>query len=236
MARYIIEFRFHGNAKKYTKRLIYEIARKFGIKGVTRKKAIPHITLFGPFTTRYEEKMVSEIINVAKKYTLVPFKVKGFNFFDNATNKVIYLDTEPSEELKQLRFELSNRLRKITNTKSSQDRKNKNKFHFHATIAFKDIDKKFSQMWGYLKKKEEPNINQYLLRITILKSGKILCEYDLLLKRRLSRIQAPSKRIYKQTIDILQKEQECYKSKKKSTSKREKTSLWDKIKSIFPVK
>ena len=244
MAHYIIEFRFHGYAKKYTKRLIYEVARKFGIKGVTRKKVVPHITLFGPFTTRYEKKMVSEVINVAKKYTLVPFKVKGFNFFDNTTNKVIYLDIEPCEELKQLRFEMSNRLRKITNTKSPQDRKNKNKFHFHATIAFKDIDKKFNQIWSYLKKKEwnyqkkkeEPNINQYLLRITILKSGKILCEYDLLLKRRLNRFQALSKRIYKQTVDILQKEQDRYKSKKKIISKREKISVWGTVKSLFSAK
>ena len=222
MVHYMIEFRFHGYANEYAERLIYEVARKFRIKGITRKKAVPHITLFGPFTTSYEKKMVSEVINIAEKYTLVPFKVKGFNFVDNATNKVIYLDTEPSEELKQLRFELSNRLRKITNTKSSQDRKSKNKFHFHAPIAFKDIDKKFDQIWSYLKKKEEMDIdiNQYLLRITILKDGKFLCEYDLLLKRRLNRIQALSKHIYRQTIDTLKKEQECYKYKKIHIKKR----------------
>jgi 2'-5' RNA ligase len=222
MADYTIEFRFHGYTNKYAERLIYEVARKFRIKGITRKKAVPHITLFGPFTTSYEKRMISEVINIAEKYTLVPFKVKGFNFVDNATNKVIYLDTEPSEELKQLRFELSNRLRKITNTKSSQDRKSKNKFHFHAPIAFKDIDKKFDQVWSYLKEKEEMNIdiNQYLLRITILKDERFLCEYDLLLKRRLNRIQALSKHIYRQTIDTLKEEQECHKYKKIHIKKR----------------
>jgi len=222
MVHYIIEFRFHGYTNKYAERLIYEVAGKFRIKGITRKKAVPHITLFGPFTTSYEKKMVSEVVNIAEKYTLVPFKVKGFNFVDNATNKVIYLDTEPSEELKQLRFELSNRLRKITNTKSSQDKRSKNKFHFHAPIAFKDIDKKFDQVWSYLKEKEEMDIdiNQYLLRIAILKDGRFLCEYDLLLKRRLNRIQTLSKHIYRQTIDTLKKEQECYKYKKILVKKR----------------
>ena len=214
MTQYTIEFRLQGYAKKHAKRLIYEAAKKFRIKGATRKKTYLHITLFGPFTTRYEEKMVSEVINVAKKFTLVPFKVKGFNFFDNATNKAIYLDIEPSEELKQLRYELSNRLRKITNTKSSQDRKNKNAFHFHAPISFKDIDKKFDQIqshltkieWNYRKKMEEPDINQYLLRINILKGGRLLCEYDILQKRRLNRIQALSKHIHKQTINMLKKQ------------------------------
>jgi 2'-5' RNA ligase len=214
MTQYTIEFRLQGYAKKHAKNLIYGATRKIGIKGVNRKKAAPHVTLFGPFTTRYEEKMVSEVINVAKKFTLVPFKVKGFNFFDNETTKVIYLDIEPSEELKQLRFELSNRLRKITNTKSSQDRKNKNAFHFHAPISFKDIDKKFDQMqsyltkieWNYRKKMEEPNSDQYLLRIDILKGDRLLCEYDLLQKRRLNRIQALSKHIHKKTINMLKKQ------------------------------
>jgi 2'-5' RNA ligase len=214
MTQYTIEFRLQGYAKKHAKNLIYGPARKIGIKGVTRKKAAPHVTLFGPFTTRYEEKMVSEVVNVAKKFTLVPFKIKGFNFVDNETNKVIYLDIEPSDELKQLRFEMSNRLRKITNTKSSQDRKNKNAFHFHAPIAFKDIDKKFDQIWSYLtriewnyrKKMEEPNSDQYLLRINILKGRRLLCKYDILQKRRLNRIQALSKYIHKKTSNMLKKQ------------------------------
>ena len=155
MKHYLIEFRFHGYAKKYAKRIIYDVGKKFRVRGVTRKKVVPHITMFGPFTTRNEKKMVSAVANVAKNYTLVLFTVKGFNFFDNATNKVIYLDIEPSEDLKQLRFELSGRLRKITNSISSQDRKSMDKFFFHATIAFKDIDRKFNKIWRYLKKKEE---------------------------------------------------------------------------------
>jgi len=68
MAHYIIEFRFHAYTNKYAERLIYEVARKFRIKEITRKKAVPHITLFGPFTTSYEKKMVSEVINIAEKY------------------------------------------------------------------------------------------------------------------------------------------------------------------------
>ncbi len=47
------------------------------------------------------------------------------------------------------------------------------------------------------KKMEEPNSNQYLLRINIIKSGRLLCEYDILQKRRLNRIQALSKYIHK---------------------------------------
>ncbi len=122
--------------------------------------------------------------------------------------KIIYLDIEPSELLKQFRFDLSNRLSKITNTKSPQDRKSKSNFHFYAPIAFNYIDKEFDQIWDCLKKKEwdyqkkgDLNINQYLLRIAVLKDGRFLFEYDLLLKRQLNRIQAMSKHLYKQTIN-----------------------------------
>ena len=79
MKRYLIEFRFHGYAKKYVKRLTYDVSKKFRVKGLARKKVVPHITMFGPFTTRNEKKMISEVANAAKKYTLVPFIVKGFN-------------------------------------------------------------------------------------------------------------------------------------------------------------
>ena len=232
MKHYLIEFRFHGYARKYAKRLVFDVAKKFRVRGVTHKKVVPHITMFGPFTTRNERKMLSEVANVAKKYTLVPFTVKGFNYFDNPSNKVIYLDIEPSEELKQLRYDLSNGLRKITNTKSSQDRKNKDKFYFHATIAFKDIDRKFDQIWRYLKKKEEPNIGQHLVRITILKGRRILREYDLLQKRLLTRKQSLNHQLFLKTIKILKKHLSSQEYKTEITEK-EKLSIWKKIKSFL---
>ncbi len=236
MKHYLIEFRFHGYAKKYSKKLCYDVAKKFKVKGVTRKRVVPHISLFGPFTTKNERKMVSEVAAIARKYTSVPFTVKGFSYFDNPMNKVIYLDIKPSEELKELRYELARRLNKVTNSKSVQDRKSKDKFYFHATVAFKDINGKFKQIWHYLKKKEEPNINQHLIRITILKGRRILHEYDLLQKRLLTRRQALDRCIYRKTIEILERKSKPSKSKRKLVEKRKKISLCGKIKSLLTKK
>jgi hypothetical protein len=128
-------------------------------------------------------------------------KLKGFGYFNNPHGKVIYADIEPSKELEELRWELTTRLMKYAELKEWDKDK---KFSFHATIAFKDIDRKFPQIWRYLKSKEEPNINQHLLRITILgKRSKIVCEYDLMLKRIVNRKQALSKRIWKKTSSAL---------------------------------
>jgi 2'-5' RNA ligase len=164
---------------------------------VTRKRPVPHISLAGPFETRDIERVIRDVESVAKNYNLVNFKLKGFRYFNNPVGKVIYADIEPSKELEELRWELAKRLMKYAELKEWD--KNK-KFSFHATIAFKDIDRKFSDIWRYLKRKEVPNINQHLLRITILRNSKILYEYDLMLKRLLTRREALSKRIYKKTI------------------------------------
>ena len=197
MTHYLIEFRFQGYAKKYLKRVIFDVARKFDVRGVTRKRPVPHITLAGPFETREIERVIRDVESVAKNYNLVNFKLKGFGYFNNPNGKVIYADIEPSKELEELRWELATRLMKYAELKEWD--KNK-KFSFHATIAFKDIDRKFSDVWRYLKSKEEPYINQYLLRIAILRNGIILYEYDLMLKRLLNRRAALSKRIWKKTI------------------------------------
>ena len=201
MVVYLLEFRLHGYAKKYTKNLIYEVSRKFKARGVTRKRAVPHITLYGPFTTKNQNAVISKIAKICKKYDLVPFKIAGFNYFNNYKNKVIYLNIKPSKKLEELRREISKRLSGITHTKSSFD--SRFNFYFHSTIAFKDIDKKFSNIYGYLKQKEEPNINQHLLRVTILKGSKILYEYDLMQKRLLNQKHAKNKALWRKTIGIL---------------------------------
>jgi len=233
MAHYLIEFRLHGYAKKYSKTLICEDARKFRVSGVTRKRPVPHITLFGPFTTRYERSMISEVEDVGRKYFLVPFKVRGFNYFNNNIKKVIYIGIDPSEKLEEIRRGIAKRLLKITGTKSVYDAEEG--YSFHIAIAFRDIDRKFPKIWKYIKSKEEPDINQHLLRITIMKNGRILREYDLMQKRLLSRREALSRILWNRTITIYKdavKESKEFIEEIEEEREIERT-LWDRIKSIF---
>ncbi len=198
MPPYLIEFRFQGYARKYLKRSIFDVARRFHVEGVTRRRPVPHITLVGPFETREIKRVIMDVESVAKNYDFVNFKLSGFGYFDNPGGKVIYADIEPSKELEELRWELSKRLMGYARLKEWDARE---RFSFHATIAFKDIDRKFSKIWSYLKHKEKPNIDQHLLRITIIgKGGRIVCEYDLMLKRLLNRREALSGKVWKRTI------------------------------------
>jgi len=231
---YLIELRFHGYAKRYAKRLIYDVAKKFRVKGVTKKRVVPHITMYGPFTTTNYKMIATRVERIAKRYDLVPFRVKGFNYFDNEKNKVIYLDVEPSEELKNLRYDLAQELRKVSKSKSREDRRGKDDFNFHATVAFKDIDRKFKRIWKYIKSREEPNIHQHLLRITILKGRKILYEYDLMQKKLLNRNQSLNHQLFLKTVRILKQKQS--KNRFKESPERliiKESSFLDKIKQLF---
>jgi 2'-5' RNA ligase len=197
---YFIEYRFHGYAKKYAKDLIYEISKTFNVKGATSKRAVPHVALFGPFSTRNEKQVVSGVVNACKNYENVPFAVEGFGYFDNPKGKVIYLNIKPSKGLQDLRRALAQNLLRLTNTTEFDSHYD---FSFHATLAFKDIDRKFELIWEYLRKKDVPHINQHLLRVTIIKNQKILCEYDLIQRRLLTRGQALSKPQWPRTIELL---------------------------------
>jgi len=200
MTNFLVEFRMHGYAKEYAKDVVYSVAKKFSVRGVTRKRVVPHISLYGPGKTNDIRKVISAVEKVGRRYELVPFKIKGFGFFDRSS-KVIYFDIAPSEELDNLRWQLSQELRKISTCQSWDSRRDHT---FHATIAFRGIDAKFNRIWSYLKSREEPNINQNLLRITVLGTGgRIVCEYDLVLKRLLSRREALSKFWWRRTINRL---------------------------------
>jgi len=200
MTNFFIEFRMHGYAKEYAKDVIYSVAKKFRVRGITRKRVVPHIALYGPGKTNDIRKVISAVEKVGRRYTLVPFKVKGFGYFDR-TSKVIYFDINPSQELEDLRWILSQELKKISTGQSWDSQRNHS---FHATIAFRDINAQFDRIWAYLKSKEEPNINQHLLRITVLGArGRIVCEYDLVLKKLLKRREALSKYWWRRTINRL---------------------------------
>jgi 2'-5' RNA ligase len=200
MAGFLVEFRMHGYAKEYAKDVVYSVSKKFGVKGVTRKRVVPHISLYGPGKTSDIGKVISAIERIGRRYTLVPFKIRGFGYFDKIP-KVIYFDISPSQELEDLRRQLSQELRKISTGQSWDSRENHS---FHATIAFRDINAKFNRIWSYLKSREEPNINQHLLRITVLGArGRIACEYDLVLRRLLNRREALSKFWWRRTINRL---------------------------------
>lgn len=196
MPHYLIEFRFSGYAKEAIKELKQSISKNFR---VTRRKIVPHITLVGPLYTKDEKRLVKEIKDVCKNYELIKFKLDGF---DNFENRVIYVRIKPSEELKKLRLELVDRLQEFCNL-SEYDFDQQ--FTFHATLVLKDIQRKFDSIWKYLQTWKIPKMDQYVLRVSIIKNHRILAEYDFLQRKNLNRSKALDRKTYQKTIKKLDK-------------------------------
>ena len=150
-----------------------------------RKRPVPHITLFGPFDCRSTKSVIDVIKDVGSDYAKLEYSVDGFDYFESkkkflfittsSRKNVIYLKVRPSVELEEFRYLLAKRLLPITDSVNIDSDK---QFHFHATLAMKDIDRKFDDIWEYLKK-HDISEKGVAYRITLLKMGKIVCEYDL---------------------------------------------------------
>jgi len=198
MAHYLIEFRFFGKAKAEMKSLIWEVNRRFHIR--PRYRPVPHISLVGPFFTRDERRLLDDFKNICEKQSIMQFQVIGFDTFED--NRVVYIDIEPDAKLDDFRWGLSQTLRVYCSLKPYDIER---KFSFHATIAMKLPPRKFEKVKKYINKKPKPKFRHVLLRATLIKNQKILCEYDFLLKKLLNRREAISREILSKTFDMLKK-------------------------------
>ena len=133
---FFIEFRLQGFAKQYANWVnsrIHREARRLRIRKLEERRFVSHIALFGDARTNNLRRVVDEVERTCRKYTLVPFKIGGFDGFRNPDANWLYLDVEPSSELEQLRYELARNLirseRIIHDTCQPFDHKSKCEFH-----------------------------------------------------------------------------------------------------------
>ncbi len=197
MTSFFVEFRLHGYAKTHARQLIWDVARTYGVRGMIRMRPVPHIGLYPQSSTHDIRDVIRAVQKVGCKYTLVPFSIRGFGCYRDS--KVIYMDIEPSSVLKQLRTELTQELNTLLGKANPE-------YDLHTTIAFKDLGHKFDSVWECIKAKEQPDISQYLLRIAVLgPRARLVCEYDLILKRVLNRRQALSRYWWRQTVEEMRR-------------------------------
>ena len=199
---YLIEIRLMGETKHLTKKFIYDLFYRFKVRGQVRTRPVPHVTLFGPFGCKSIRQVIHTMGEVGSEYQELEYGVDGFDYFElkkkflfvtTSTKKnAIYLKIIPSKELEDFRSRLAKKLLKLVDNTSTFDR-SRGKFHFHATIGLKDIDRKFDDVWEYLKN-YRIKTRGTCYRITLLNRGEIMYEYELPTKRLLSRRQALRRR------------------------------------------
>lgn len=239
MAHYLIEFRFQSKRiKTYIQSMIYGINRKFH---VGKRRHIPHITLVGPIATNNEKRLISDFARICSQTKIMKFKGNGFGTFDN--NRVVFVKIIPNERFNEFRINLSKTLKEYCKLPSHNKREDQERFGFHSTLAMKLNPKEFNSIKNYIKNKPAPDFTQIVMRVTLLKGGKILREYDFLQRRLFNRRQALNKHITKRSKSLLKEfMQGRYDPNKRTIEKNEikKTheskSILNKIISFFSGK
>jgi len=198
MTRYLIDIRLMGPVKQQIRELSERLREKFGLE---KNLVAPHITLAGPFSTDDEARLVSGFTHVCTAQEGIPrYDVGGYGFFD--ATRVVYVTITPDENLQQFRYRLAKAIAPYCALRE-YDLDSADKFRFHATLAMKLDWLTYQRIKWYFRKQEPVVYRHHPIRATLLRNTKILCEYDFVQQRMLTRAQALSRATLMRDLEIL---------------------------------
>jgi 2'-5' RNA ligase len=198
MTHYLIDIRLMGSVKHQIRNLSNHLVERFNLGD---KLVTPHITLAGPFSTHDEQKLVKDFTRICSNQKVIPkYEVGSYGFFDDT--RVVFVTITPDENLKQFRYQLSRALTPYCSLRN-YDLVPADEFRFHATLAMKLDWLTFQRIKWYFRRQDSVIFRHHPIRATLLRNTKILCEYDFIQERMLSRAQALSRATMKRDFDIL---------------------------------
>ena len=68
-------------SKNDIREIIYDVAETFDISGAAEPRAVPHITLYGPYNTNDGRKVKRTLTDIYQQYDIVTYVVDGFDQF-----------------------------------------------------------------------------------------------------------------------------------------------------------
>ena len=198
MTHYLIDIRLMGSVKHQISNISDQLQEKFNIGD---KQVIPHITLAGPFFTRDEKKLVEDFTRICTNQKEIPkYEVGNYGFFNDT--KVVFISINPDENLKQFRYQLSRAISPYCSLRI-YDLDSADAFRFHATLAMKLDWLTFQRIKWFFRGRDRVTHRHHPIRATLIRNSKILCEYDFIQNRMLSRAQALSRATLMRDLDIL---------------------------------
>lgn len=198
MTRYLIDIRLMGPVRDQISDLSNRLRERFRLENYL---VAPHITLAGPFSTDDEERLVGDFTRICSgKWNIPKYELGGYGVFDDT--RVVYVTVTPDETLRQFRYALSQALASYCSLRD-YDLESAAEFQFHATVAMKLDWLTFQRVKWYVKKEKDVVFRHHPIRATLLRNSRIVCEYDFLQERMLTRAQALSKATRKRDLAIL---------------------------------
>ena len=117
-------------------------------------------------------------------------------------NRVVAIHITPDKSLDKFRWELCCKLKNFCGLMPYDIERN---CRFHCSIAMHLPASKHQIVYDYVRSRYHLDYRQCVMRATLLKGQRILCEYDFFLKRRLTREEALAPAIYRQSCEALKR-------------------------------
>ncbi|WP_042273774.1 2'-5' RNA ligase family protein [[Clostridium] dakarense] len=142
--RYVIVSVVKDKAGDFNNNLRREVFNMFKAKS---SKLPAHFTIKSPFESNDINKLENILDSFSKNHLSKPYKIKGYDHFDN---RVIFMKVLMSNDAKVLHNELIDELSKISYI--GFDKKDGKDKVFHITISSKKIQNIFNELWEYVNK------------------------------------------------------------------------------------
>ena len=177
---YLIEIRVLGRMKYDVINLINSIGRKFRIQ---MPKTVPHITVMGAFDApeEHEGRLIADFIEACSEAGKMDYETEEYGTFPE--NGALFLTIKKNLELEAFRLGLREKLQKYCNLCYWDFNPD---FMFHTTIATRVDRYELDDMLNYAKQCRPLAYKAPVLRIALLKDGRVLTEYDFILERPIS--------------------------------------------------
>lgn len=197
---YLVEIWLRGYAKRFARSMRMKIHQ--GIPQTIEKKLYPHITLIPPFSCKDETQLLDIFKQQCRGIGLLPFSLVGFDSFSKDDGKsdrnYLYLKSKIDPRIDMFRYKLHSSL--LDTISCVAPIKDEGNHIYHVTIAESETES-FATFPSWYNM-DFNSINQYMLRVTLLKNKTIFYEYDFAQENMLSREKALLKPIWLKTIDM----------------------------------
>lgn len=195
--------------KQKLKRAIHDLTTKpqprpdghtlLGLRHVAR---VPHLTLVYNFRPKVDAlELMNKIRRIASRFSKLPFEYDGWELKETPRGYALAFGIQASPELRTFRREMYEAVRDAIESEPRVRRFNESSledYWFHAAVAFQMGPEETKRVESVLGRLRPLRFASDVWRVTLLRAGKIVLEYDSFLDQVLTRREALSRK-FKET-------------------------------------
>ena len=155
-------------AKSYHEQLCLDIENEFELQHTKVLSLAPHITLKYPSEVPSMDELDEVLEGFCQNQPKTPWSLHGFGHFKSTDQHVIFVDVDPSPEIRITHARLLEDLRKLSWIQwGTFDHA---ELHYHVTAACKGLTADtFENVWRYVTAHSEPDFDLYLDSLALIK-------------------------------------------------------------------